>query len=191
LIDAINDEKTKDELIDDIKDISLEVQRIVSASRFVTKAGFNTQAEKITKDIVSFINDYVNNIYIPADSFIHKKRPIKISVNSPNFKKEMKFRPFEITVILDNLFSNSRKAKATEVSLEWKKDKTHLLLYFRDNGNGIPIEISKDIFKFRYSKTDGSGIGLYHVKDILKKYKSNIEFLYSSDGAEFLIKIPL
>lgn len=191
LIDAINEEKTKDELIDDIKDISLEVQRIVSASRFVTKAGFNTQAEKITKDIVSFINDYVNNIYIPADSFIHKKRPINISVNTPSFKKEMKFRPFEITVILDNLFSNSRKAKATEVSLEWKKDKTHLLLYFKDNGNGIPIEISKNIFKFRYSKTDGSGIGLYHVKDILKKYKSNIEFLYSSNGAEFLIKIPL
>lgn len=191
LIDAINEEKTKDELIDDIKDISLEVQRIVSASRFVTKAGFNTQAEKITKDIVSFINDYVNNIYIPADSFIHKKRPINISVNTPSFKKEMKFRPFEITVILDNLFSNSRKAKATEVSLEWKKDKTHLLLYFKDNGNGIPIEISENIFKFRYSKTDGSGIGLYHVKDILKKYKSNIEFLYSSNGAEFLIKIPL
>lgn len=191
LIDAINDEKTKDELIDNVKDISLEVQRIVSASRFVTKAGFNTQAEKITKDIVSFINDYVNNIYIPADSFIHKKRPINISVSTPNFKKEMKFRPFEITVILDNLFSNSRKAKATEVSLKWKKDKTHLLLYFRDNGNGIPIEISKNIFKFRYSKTDGSGIGLYHVKDILKKYKSKIEFLYSSDGTEFLIKIPL
>ncbi|MCR1024873.1 ATP-binding protein [Cellulophaga baltica] len=191
LIDAINEEKTKDELIDDIKDISLEVQRIVSASRFVTKAGFNTQAEKITKDIVSFINDYVNNIYIPADSFIHKKRPINISVTTPNFKKKMKFRPFEITVILDNLFSNSRKAKATEVTLEWKKDKTHLLLYFRDNGNGIPIEISKNIFKFRYSKTDGSGIGLYHVKDILKKYKSNIEFLNSSNGAEFLIKLPL
>ncbi len=191
LIDAINEEKTKDELIDDIKDISSEVQRIVSASRFVTKAGFNTQAEKLTKDIVSFINDYVNNIYIPADSFIHKKRPINISVTTPNFKKKMKFRPFEITVILDNLFSNSRKAKATEVTLEWQKDKTHLLLYFRDNGNGIPIEISKNIFKFRYSKTDGSGIGLYHVKDILKKYKSNIEFLNSSNGAEFLIKIPL
>lgn len=191
LIDAINEEKTKDELIDDIKDISLEVQRIVSASRFVTKAGFNTQAEKITKDIVSFINDYVNNIYIPADSFIHKKRPINISVTTPNFKKEMRFRPFEITVILDNLFTNSRKAKATEVSLEWKKDKTHLLLYFKDNGNGIPDEVKGNIFKFRYSNTDGSGIGLYHVKGILKKYKSNIELLHSSNGAEFLIKVPL
>jgi len=191
LIDAINEDKPKNELIEDIKDISLEVQRIVSASRFVTMAGFNTQAEKITKDIVSFINEYVNNIYIPADSFIHKKRPIKISTTLPNFKKEMKFRPFEITVILDNLFSNSRKAKATKVSLDWKKDKTHLLLYFKDNGSGIPDEVKDSIFEFRYSNTDGSGIGLYHVKDILEKYKSKIEFLPSSNGAEFLIKIPL
>tara|TARA_R110002050_G_scaffold300025_1_gene467416 strand:- start:1009 stop:3378 length:2370 start_codon:yes stop_codon:yes gene_type:complete len=191
LIDAINEEKTKEELIEDIKDISLEVQRIVSASRFVTKAGFNTQAEKITKDIVSFINDYVNNIYIPVDSFIHKKRPIRIELNKTNLKKEMKFRPFEITVILDNLFSNSRKAKSTEVKLDWKKDKTDLLLYFKDNGNGIPDEVKDDIFEFRYSNTDGSGIGLYHVRDILKKYDSEIEFLPNSIGAEFLIKIPL
>ena len=191
LIDAINEDKTKEELIDNIKDISLEVQRIVSASRFVTKAGFNTQAEKITKDIVSFINDYVNNIYIPADSFIHKKRPIEIAVSKTNLKKEMKFRPFEITVILDNLFSNSRKAKSTEVSLEWKKDKTDLLLYFKDNGNGIPDEVKDNIFEFRYSNTDGSGIGLYHVRDILEKYESKIEFLPNFIGAEFLIKIPL
>lgn len=191
LIDAINDEKPKDELIDDIKDISLEVQRVVSASRFVTMAGFNTQAEKITKDIVLFINEYVNNVYIPADSFIHRKRPIKILTTKPSFKKEMKFRPFEITVILDNLFSNSRKARATDVSLEWTKNKTHLLLRFKDNGNGIPEEVEDEIFKFRYSNTEGSGIGLYHVKDILKKYNSTIELLPNLNGAEFLIKIPL
>ena len=103
----------------------------------------------------------------------------------------MKFRPFEITVILDNLFSNSRKAKSTEISLIWKKDKTHLLLYFKDNGDGIPDEIINNIFEFRYSNTDGSGIGLYHVRDILEKYKSKIEILPNSNGAEFLIKIPL
>ena len=191
LIDAINEDKPKDELIDDIKDISLEVQRIVSASRFVTKAGFNTQSEKITKDIILFINDYVQNIYTPADSFIHSKRPINISVSNPNFKKEMKFRPFEITVFLDNLFSNSRKAKATEVSLKWKKNKTHIFLNFKDNGDGIPDEVKDEIFEFRYSNTDGSGIGLYHVRDILEKYKSKIEFIPNSEGAEFLIKIPL
>jgi signal transduction histidine kinase len=191
LIDSINDNKPKEELIDDIKDISLEVQRIVSASHFVTMAGFNTQAEKITNDIVSFINDYVNNIYLPADSFIHKKRPITISINEPKFKKVMKFRPFEITVVLDNLFSNSRKASATNISLNWKKEKDYLILNFKDDGDGIPSEIADRIFEFRYSNTDGSGIGLYHVKDILEKYKSTIEFIPNQSGAEFAIKFPI
>ena len=191
LMDSINRGEPKDRLIDNIKDISLEVQRIVSASRFVTMAGFNTQAEKITKDIVSFINEYVTNIYVPADSFIHKKRPISIAVNSLDFKKEIKFRPFEITVVLDNLFSNSRKANATNVTLKWVKEKTYLLLYFSDNGNGIPEEIKDEIFDFGYSKTEGSGIGLFHVKSILDKYGFSIECLENSAGAKFLIKIPI
>lgn len=191
LVDSINSDKPKEELIEDIKDISLEVQRIVSASRFVTMAGFNTQAEKITKDLVSFINDYVINIYQPADSFIHSKRPIKILIKETNLKKVMKFRPFEITVVLDNLFSNSRKAKSTEIFLEWFKEESNLTLSFRDNGNGIPKDIVDKIFEFRYSNTDGSGIGLYHVGSILEKYNSEIEYVPSKKGTEFHIMFPL
>ena len=191
LVDSINSDKPKEELIEDIKDISLEVQRIVSASRFVTMAGFNTQAEKITKDLVSFINDYVINIYQPADSFIHSKRPIKIAIKETNLKKVMKFRPFEITVVLDNLFSNSRKAKSTEILLEWAKSKSNLVFSFKDNGNGIPKDIVDKIFEFRYSNTDGSGIGLYHVQSILEKYNSEIEYVPSKKGTEFHIIFPL
>lgn len=192
LIDSINEDKPKDQLIKDIKDISLEVQRIVSASRFVTKAGFNTQAEKITNDLVSFINDYVQNIYVPADSFIHQKRPIKIEIKTKSSVKHiLKFRPFEITVILDNLFSNSRKAKSTKIELEWIKTKEYLVLNFSDNGSGIPDEIKHKIFDFRYSNTDGSGIGLYHVKDLLSNYKASIEFVQSEQGAEFNLKFPV
>lgn len=192
LIDSINEDKPKEKLIKDIKDISLEVQKIVSSSRFVTKAGFNTQAEKITNDLVSFINDYVQNIYAPADSFIHQKRPIKIEIQEKNSVKHiLKFRPFEITVIIDNLFSNSRKAKSTKIRLKWIKNKEHLVLNFKDNGSGIPDEIKDKIFEFRYSNTDGSGIGLYHVKDLLSKYKASIEFVQSDLGAEFNLKFPI
>lgn len=192
LIDSIIEEKPKEKLIKDIKDISLEVQRIVSASRFVTKAGFNTQAEKITNDLVSFVNDYVKNIYVPADSFIHQKRPVKIEIKENSLSKHiLKFRPFEITVILDNLFSNSRKAKSSKIELEWIKSKEYLILNFKDNGDGIPEEIKDKIFNFRYSNTDGSGIGLYHVKDLLSKYKASIEFVQSNQGAEFNLKFPL
>lgn len=191
LIDSINENKPKDKLIKDIKDISLEVQRIVSASRFVTMAGFNTQAEKITNDLVSFVNDYVQNIYIPADSFIHQKRPINIEIiKKDSFKHILKFRPFEITVILDNLFSNSRKAKSTRIELEWIKNKNYLVLIFKDNGSGIPDEIKDKIFDFRYSNSDGSGIGLYHVKDLLSKYKASIDFVQTNQGAEFNLKFP-
>lgn len=191
LADSINKDKPKAELLDDVKAISLEIQRIVSASRFVTMAGFNTQAEKITKDLVSFVNDYVTNIYQPADSFIHSKHPIKITVSQTKLKRNMKFRPFEITVILDNLFSNSRKSKATEIQLLWTKTKSHLILSFTDNGNGIPEEIADKIFNFRYSNTEGSGIGLYHVKSILEKYNSEIKYLSTNQRTEFQISFPL
>lgn len=191
LVDSIIENKPKEDLIESIKDISLEVQRIVSASRYVTMAGFNTQAEKITKDIVSFVNEYVTNIYQPADSFIHSKRPISISIEGKELKKVMKFRPFEITVVLDNLFSNSRKARSTEVKLCWSKSKTNLTLAFVDNGDGIPKEVIGRIFEFRYSNTDGSGIGLYHVESILTKYNATIEYIPSKLGTEFMISFPL
>lgn len=193
LIRSINDNKPKDELIENIKEISFEVQRIVSASRYVTKAGFNKDAKKITSDVVQFINEYIENIYIPAKSFIHQERKIQISIQKLNsLKKELKFRPFEITVALDNLFSNSRKAKSTQIDLVWSKNKDNLILSFKDNGIGIPTEFADKIFDFGFSKTDGSGIGLYMVRSLLEKYKSTIEVNTKiHPGVEFIIKMPL
>jgi anti-sigma regulatory factor (Ser/Thr protein kinase) len=193
LIESINANKSKEELVESINDISFEVQRIVSASRYVTKAGFNKDAEKITTDIVQFVNEYIENIYIPTKSFIHQERPISISINKiRSLKKEMKFRAFEITVIFDNLFTNSRKARASQIDISWAKDKDKLVVSFKDNGVGIPTEISSKIFDFGFSNTDGSGIGLYMVRKLLDKYNSTIELNTSNPiGAEFLIKMPL
>ncbi|MDD3685486.1 MAG: ATP-binding protein [Bacteroidales bacterium] len=193
LINSINNNKPKNEIIESINDISFEVQRIVSASRYVTKAGFNKDAEKITSDIVQFINEYIENIYIPTKSFIHQERPIDISIKKlQSLKKELKFRPFEFTVTLDNLFTNSRKAKSTKIDLIWSRDSKNLILSFKDNGVGIPTELSDKIFDFGFSQTNGSGIGLFTVKKILSKYNSSIEVNTKvNPGVEFIIKIPL
>jgi signal transduction histidine kinase len=193
LVQAINNDKPKDELIESIQDISFEVQRIVSSSRYVTKAGFNKDSEKITENVVQFVNEYIESIYVPAKSFIHQERPISIVVESNNkISKTIKFRPFEFTVILDNLFTNSRKAKADKILISWSKQGEYILLHFRDNGIGIPTEFQEDIFKFGYSQTDGSGIGLYMIRNILGKYKSTIEVNSQvNSGAEFIIKLPL
>jgi len=193
LIHSINENRPKDEIIESIKDISFEVQRILSASRYVTKAGFNKDAERITENVVQFINQYIEHIYIPIKSFIHQDRPISINIHNPaNIKKTLKFRPFEITVLIDNLFSNSRKANASLIDLFWSKNSSNLILTYRDNGDGIPTEIADKIFDFGYSQTSGSGIGLYMVRNLLDKYNSLIEVNTNrAKGVEFILKMPL
>lgn len=193
LVQAINNDSPKEELIESIQEITFEVQRIVSSSRYVTKAGFNKDSEKINEDIVQFINEYIENLYVPAKSFIHQERPIKIIVQGNNqVSKIMKFRPFEFTVLLDNLFSNSRKANANEIIISWSKNNENIVLHFKDNGIGIPSEYYNEIFKFGFSRTDGSGIGLYMVKKLISKYKGTIEVNSQlNSGAEFLINLPL
>ncbi|MPM67883.1 hypothetical protein SDC9_114808 [bioreactor metagenome] len=193
LIHSINDNRPKNEIIESIKDISFEVQRILSASRYVTKAGFNKDAERITEDIIQFINQYIEHIYIPVKSFIHQDRHISIKIhNTSNLKKILKFRPFEITVLFDNLFSNSQKANANLIELFWSKNNSNIILTYRDNGDGIPTEISDKIFEFGYSQTSGSGIGLFMVRNLLDKYNSTIEVnTNKTRGVEFILKMPL
>jgi len=194
LINSISkDAITKDLLIENIEDISLEIQKIVSSSRYVTKAGFDQKSEKIDADIVQFINEYITNLYKPSDSFIHQERAIDIELkDSKSIQRRLKFRPFEITVVLDNLFGNSRKAKAKEINIFWSKSREYIQLHFKDNGEGIPTEIKDRIFDFGYTNTNGSGMGLHIVKNVLKRYKSTIEVNTEQEkGVEFIINFPI
>ncbi len=192
LIKAIDENFSKDKLIEEVTNISLEVKKILSASRFVTNAGFSMESEKITVDIIQFTYDYVVNNYIPVNSFIHQKRLINISFFPPkNIKKVIKFRPLEITVLFDNLFSNSKKAEAETIEIKWTKTADIYVLSFKDDGDGIPDQIKNKIFDFGYTQTDGSGIGLYQVKDTLDELGASIEVNTKLErGVEFLIKFP-
>ncbi|MFV8356301.1 sensor histidine kinase [Flavobacterium sp. XS1P32] len=193
LIKSINSNISKEKLIEEVLNINLEVKKILSASRFVTNAGFNLESEKITEDIIQFTYDYVLNNYIPANSFIHQKQPIKINFEQPqNLKKIIKFMPLELTVLFDNLFTNSKKAKAKNIDIKWLKNKDSYVLTFKDDGDGIPDEIKDKIFEFGFTKTNGSGIGLSLAKQTLAKLKA--EIIVNTDyskGVEFLIKFPL
>lgn len=193
LIKSINSNISKEKLIEEVLNINLEVKKILSASRFVTNAGFNLESEKITEDVIQFTYDYILNNYIPTNSFIHQKQPIKINFEKPeNFKKIIKFMPLELTVLFDNLFTNSKKAKAKNIDIRWSKTKDNYVLTFKDDGDGIPDEIKDKIFEFGFTKTNGSGIGLSLAKQTLAKLKAeiNVNTNYSK-GVEFLIKFPL
>lgn len=193
LVKSINSNLSKDKLIEEVLNINLEVKKILSASRFVTNAGFSMESERITEDIVQFSYDYVVNNYIPINSFIHQKRPINIVFESiGNIGYKTKFRPLEITVLFDNLFSNSKKANSKNIFVKWNKTKSDLILHFKDDGDGIPNEIKDKVFDFGYTKTNGSGIGLYQTKETLKKLGASITINNDFEkGVEFIITFPL
>jgi PAS domain S-box-containing protein len=88
-----------------------------------------------------------------------------------------------LNTILENLISNAIKFQNTEQPNKFIKitgtiDKEYLHLLIADNGIGIAKQHQNKIFDmfFRLSgKVDGTGIGLYIVKEIIKKLKGTIE----------------
>jgi signal transduction histidine kinase len=100
----------KSTVIDMLDEISMANQKIIAINNYATKADFLTKSETINEDIISFIRQYISNIH----PFISNSK-IKISVEAENNKFIMGFKPMEITIILDNIINNARKAKAANL----------------------------------------------------------------------------
>ena len=105
----------------------------------------------------------------------------------------MMIRPLEITMMIDNFVSNSIKAESTKLEFVIKKRSGTLFIDIIDNGIGIEENIKDKLFEFGKSTTNGSGIGLYHIKDIVEKLDGTIELSQENSlfGAEFNIRINI
>jgi signal transduction histidine kinase len=95
-------------------------------------------------------------------------------------------------IVVDNLTKNASKANASEIIINFTLSKKDMLLIsFKDNGIGIPNRNIGKIFDFGFTTTAGSGLGLYHVKDVINKMKGSIEVSTQlNKGAEINITLP-
>jgi signal transduction histidine kinase len=178
LNEQIKNKKDINEIVSLIDEINLENQKIRILSSYVSFANFDTKVESITKDIVLYIRDYIEKIAA-------RGKDIQIEVINSNLEFVKKFKPLELSIILDNLFDNSRKAGATRIKVLFKKDNEKLHVYISDNGNGMEETAKKFIFKRGFTLTDGSGIGLYHVRKLLESIHGQIRFVDNSvEGLE-------
>lgn len=183
---------SNEDLINRISQISLQTQKIASIVKFVTKANYNLKTEKIEKDVVSFIKQYVENVYTQYKEVALDNKNVDINVNlDEEFEFICEFKPLEIIIIIDNLINNSIKANATDIELKiLKLNGNGIELRFKDNGKGIPKENFGKIFNFGFTTTNGSGIGLHHVLQIVEKMNGTIEVNDSlKKGSEFIIKV--
>lgn len=155
--------------------MSLEASKINSIANFVTKANFNLKASEIKKDLIEFIDGYLNEVYISENKIIDSGLKINISViGSFEFIKEI--RPLEITTLIDNFISNSEKAGADSISFVFSKKDESLKIEIIDNGfKTIDKESIIKIFDLGYTTTNGTGIGLYQARDIVNRMNGEIK----------------
>lgn len=180
----------KTELFELIENVSYETNKIASITNLATAANFNADADEIDAYLDEFIIQYISKVKQgKLKSSNGDDMKINIVHNSKN-EFLYHFKPLEIAIVLDNLLSNSRKAKATEITITINNTEKNLLVVsFKDNGIGITPSLFNKIFDFGFTTTSGSGLGLFHLKNIIdNKYFGSIELNKSVfDGAEFII----
>jgi len=180
-------EISAEELKKAIQTVSFENRKIISITRFSTKANFKLFAEDVKLDLVEYIKEYITNILIPLRS-----EDIYITIED-NFKNQFTrtFKPIELSIMIDNFLSNSIRAKATSFNVSINKNsEENLEISFKDDGIGIPDENINKIFDFGFTTTSGSGLGLYHVNDIIKKINGNLHVdNKQKKGVKFILTI--
>ena len=178
----------KDSLLTFMEQLSFRNQKILSISRFATKANFRLDSEEIKEDIASYVTQYIEKICV-----FYSGDGLDINVKSTAKGLIKQFKPIEVSMLIDNLLSNSRRAGATKVSFEISQQSPKIIeIQMTDDGRGLDAKIKepKRIFEKGFTTTEGSGIGLYHVAYILDQMGGGIEVNPDyKDGAQFNIRI--
>jgi PAS domain S-box-containing protein len=102
-------------------------------------------------------------------------------------------------VILNNLVSNAIKYFNQQeahpfISIVVQINTERALLFIEDNGIGIPEAYHEKVFEMFYrasSQANGSGLGLYILKETLNRLNGKISVVSGADiGTTFIVEIP-
>ena len=89
----------------------------------------------------------------------------------------LNFSPIEQAILVDNILSNSAKAKSKNVTISVAETDRAYELMFTDDGEGLTNKYKpEELFSAGISTTrTGSGTGLSNVLDIVQRLEGNVE----------------
>lgn len=184
----LNDKIDKDSLFGFLEQMRLKNQQVLAIARLATRANFRMESDVITDDVAAYVVQYLRNV-----SSIYQDR-IKVIADDPDKTFFRSFKPIELSIVIDNLVSNARKAHSPviHITYEWPSQSV-MKINFTDDGDGFdPIfdDLSR-IFEKGVSTTDGSGLGLYHVRQIIQAMGGEITaYRQEVRGTRFEITLP-
>lgn len=172
-----------------LEDILETTDKIISTSRFATTANFRLDSSMITEDFNSFLSEYLEKIAVAYNSriTIHPKIEDKIF--------RLHFNPIEIGMVLENFISNSKKARASNITFTSTLKSKTLKIVIEDDGQGLAKNITEKerIFEKGFTRTSGSGLGLYFCKKRIENLGGELKLseLQPKHGASFTVRVVM
>ena len=167
-----------------LDEFEYHITKINKLSKLITKADLALLAQTGMVDIQTFMEEYLANF----------KKSFKVQYYSTLTEPlEKKISILDLSIVLDNLKSNSEKAGETELRLDFSRNGRTYVVDFTDNGIGVDLnEFTPDnIFEEGVTnRRGGSGIGLSTIKERMREnLNGDIAFLgnglYFNTGATF------
>ena len=183
------------EWVDFLEHMSFRNSQILTASRFAAKGGYRQQSAQVTADLALYVRDYVETV-----ASLWAPRGVEVRVDGEVRSGDRPFRPIEVGILIDNLVSNAAKAGASIVCFvmeDGRGPKPELVISVADDGTGWPpsLEPLERIFEKGVTTTDGSGLGLHHVKQVVERIGGLVEaqkvpYSEELDGAHLVLRLP-
>lgn len=164
---------TLNNIIDLVEDIKEANQKIYTISKMATLKNFSDKTEPINADFITFVKLYIKEL----SSYRSNKRISIIDNLDEDIIINAEFIPIEVILMLDNIVSNSKKAKANELKFSSVLKNNKAAILFEDNGTGLIKEAGNaNIFEKGVSFTNGSGLGLYQIKQTIQKMGGSVSY---------------
>jgi signal transduction histidine kinase len=155
--------KKQPELKDSIElqSIAYAANKIIMTARNFAIINYDFKRVFEHEDLGYFIEQYFKSI-VTDDPYM------KITIDNKS-KSYIRFPYQDVTMMLYNIVSNSKKWQATELVIEIHNNGNNVIMKFIDNGEGIKKGIDLDsLFCFGVSYRHGTGIGLAQIKHLVE-----------------------
>lgn len=159
-------------ILEELEYFQFQIERINKLTSLLTKADLQILKESTKVDIPKYIKEYLSEY--------------KVSISDIQFNKDFsssflrKISLLDLSVIMDNLISNSKKAGANKIYVDFKNEGKNLYIDFSDNGKGVDESLMENQSLFERGITNrrgGAGIGLSTIKETMRKMFGDILFI--------------
>lgn len=192
----VEDNETKDKFLDIINDEAERLTRLIND--ILTLADIESNKE-IKSEMVEFsVNETVKEVYTLMKNVADNKE-IKLNIQQEEvpsiFGSKDRFKQMIINLV-DNAIKYSDKS--SQVTIGWKTEGDHIVIWVEDSGYGIPKADIPRLFE-RFYRVDkarsralgGTGLGLAIVKHIVLNFNGTIEVKSEiGKGSKFTMKLP-